>query len=133
MVGQKATQPPLDRATRSFVPIRPRNVFEDPTFATSDVVQVRLVETLCFTLRRLAIGCLSCGKDKCSGIPVFKGKGSQFLQENRTCCFSWKLCYKCGVSTHDRKTQCFDQSYLHTVSKRSNMSDSLVGTDSPFL
>jgi hypothetical protein len=37
------------------------------------------------------------------------------LPENRGCCFSWMNCYRCGVSNHDRKTQCFDKSYLNNI------------------
>ena len=66
-------------------------------------------------LRKLALHCLVCKRDACRGIPLLKGKGSKSLPENRECCFDWKNCYKCGVSDHDRKTQCFDKTYLNNV------------------
>ena len=52
-------------------------------------------------LRKLLLVCLACGRENCHGIPILKGKRSFFLPENRGCCFSWNLCYQCGVSVHD--------------------------------
>ena len=66
-------------------------------------------------LRMLTLRCLVCKGVGCRGIPLLKGKGSKSLPENRSCCFSWKTCYKCGVSDHDRKTQCFDKAYLNNI------------------
>ena len=66
-------------------------------------------------LRKLSLICLVCKRSECLGLPILKGKGSQFLPENRGCCFSWKNCYRCGVSNHDRKTQCFDKIYLNNI------------------
>lgn len=66
-------------------------------------------------LRKLALVCLACKQVYCRGIPILKGKGSKLLAENRGCCFSWKNCYRCGVSNHDRKTQCFDKTYLNNI------------------
>ena len=60
-------------------------------------------------LRKMAAHCRVCKREACRGIPLLKGKGSKSLPENRGCCFDWKNCYKCGVSAHDRKTQCFDK------------------------
>ena len=67
------------------------------------------------TLRKLSLICLVCKRSECRGIPLLKGKGSKFLPENRGCCFSWKNCYQCGVSDHDRKTQCFDKAYMNNI------------------
>jgi DEAD/DEAH box helicase len=66
-------------------------------------------------LRRLALVCIACNNANCRGIPILQGKGSRYLAENRDCCFSWHHCYKCGVSSHDRKTHCFDRSYMNNV------------------
>jgi hypothetical protein len=65
-------------------------------------------------LQRLALKCITCNQIYCRGIPLLKGKGSKALSENRGCCFSWKNCYQCGVSSHDRQ-HCFDKSYLNNV------------------
>jgi hypothetical protein len=66
-------------------------------------------------LRRLELVCLACGRETCRGIPVLNGKGSKLLPVNRGCCFSWNLCYQCGISNHDRKTGCFNKSYLNNI------------------
>jgi hypothetical protein len=66
-------------------------------------------------LRKLELICLVCNRIDCIGLPILKGKGSKLLPENRGCCFSWTNCYRCGVSNHDRKTQCFDKSYLNNI------------------
>ena len=66
-------------------------------------------------LRRLTLVCAVCKRADCCGLPILKGKGSMFLPENRVCCFSWKNCYQCGVSNHDRKTQCFNKSYMNNI------------------
>jgi hypothetical protein len=65
-------------------------------------------------LQRLALSCLACKKADCRGIPLLNGPGSKLLPENRGCCFPWKNCYQCGVSSHDRKA-CFDKTYLNNV------------------
>jgi superfamily II DNA helicase RecQ len=65
-------------------------------------------------LQRLVLCCLACKKADCRGIPILKGKGSKNLPENQACCFSWRNCYKCGVSQHDRSL-CFDKSYLNNI------------------
>jgi hypothetical protein len=54
-------------------------------------------------LKHLALACLVCGNAACCGIPLLRGAGSKFLSENQHVCFQWKMCYACGVSTHDRK------------------------------
>jgi hypothetical protein len=56
--------------------------------------------------------CLACGKSTCRGLPVLRGPGSASLPENSACCFSWNKCYKCGVSEHDRKKECFNNTYM---------------------
>jgi hypothetical protein len=66
-------------------------------------------------LRKMEHTCLVCRKGGCRGIPVLRGHGSRFLPENQEICFSWNMCYRCGVSNHDRKTQCFDKSYLNRI------------------
>jgi superfamily II DNA helicase RecQ len=66
-------------------------------------------------LMKLALVCLACKQVECRGIPILEGKGSKLLPVNRACCFSWKNCYQCGVSQHDRKTQCFDKRYLNNI------------------
>jgi hypothetical protein len=65
-------------------------------------------------LGQLALYCFVCGKSDCRGLPLLKGKGSKLLPENQACCFSWKNCYQCGVSQHDRSV-CFDKSYLNNI------------------
>jgi hypothetical protein len=65
-------------------------------------------------LRKLALVCLACKVVGCRGIPILKEKGSKFLPDNRACCFSWKNCYQCGVSQHDRKA-CFDRKYMNHI------------------
>ena len=54
-------------------------------------------------LKHLATNCLVCGKHSCRGIPLLRGVGSTSLPENTHVCFKWKMCYSCGVSTHDQK------------------------------
>jgi len=65
-------------------------------------------------LQKLALKCLVCHKTTCRGIPLLKGKGSKSLPENKDCCFSWRNCYQCGVSQHDR-SHCFDKTYLNNI------------------
>ena len=65
-------------------------------------------------LQKLALCCLACNKTYCRGIPLLNGKGSKSLPENKGCCFLWKNCYQCGVSSHDRQL-CFDKTYLNNV------------------
>jgi hypothetical protein len=64
-------------------------------------------------LQKLTMQCLCCRRADCRGIPILKGVGSKHLPENRGLCFSWNMCMRCGVSNHDRKTACFDKSYLN--------------------
>jgi hypothetical protein len=54
-------------------------------------------------LTQLTTACLVCGNPSCRGIPLLRGTGSKTLPENKDVCFQWKMCYACGVSTHDRK------------------------------
>jgi DEAD/DEAH box helicase len=65
-------------------------------------------------LQKLTSCCLACNKTYCRGIPLLNGKGSKSLPENKGCCFLWKNCYQCGVSSHDRQL-CFDKTYLNNV------------------
>ena len=65
-------------------------------------------------LQKLTLCCLACNKTYCRGIPLLNGKGSKSLPENKGCCFLWKNCYQCGVSSHDRQL-CFDKTYLNNV------------------
>jgi hypothetical protein len=62
-------------------------------------------------LKHLALACLVCGNAACCGIPLLRGAGSKFLSENQHVCFQWKMCYACGVSTHDRKLCPFKKEY----------------------
>jgi DEAD/DEAH box helicase len=66
-------------------------------------------------LRKLATVCIACNKTSCSGLPLLNGIGSKFLPENKDCCFAWSNCYKCGVSNHNRKTQCFNKEYMNNI------------------
>jgi hypothetical protein len=66
-------------------------------------------------LHKLALVCLVCRRVDCCGFPFLKGEGSQLLPENRFCCFDWKMCFKCGVSAHDRRSHCFDKAYLKNI------------------
>jgi hypothetical protein len=62
-------------------------------------------------LKKLALSCLVCGNPACRGIPLLRGMGSKSLPENMHVCFQWKMCYACGVSTHDRKLCPFKKEY----------------------
>ena len=64
-------------------------------------------------LKHLATTCLVCGKRSCRGIPLLRGVGSKLLPENKHVCFQWKMCYSCGVSTHDRKDCPFKKDYTN--------------------
>jgi superfamily II DNA helicase RecQ len=64
-------------------------------------------------LTQLSLACLVCGKATCRGIPLLRGTGSKTLPENKDVCFQWKMCYACGVSTHDRKLCPFKKDYLN--------------------
>jgi superfamily II DNA helicase RecQ len=64
-------------------------------------------------LLKLATACLVCGNPACRGIPLLRGSGSKLLPENAGVCFQWKMCYACGVSTHDRKLCPFKKEYTH--------------------
>ncbi|KAI2508599.1 hypothetical protein MHU86_5782 [Fragilaria crotonensis] len=82
--------------------------------ATNRIHQVRKDE--CASRRvllQLSSACLVCGKPTCRGIPLLRGPGSKSLPENQQVCFQWKMCYACGVSTHDRKLCPFKKDYLN--------------------
>ena len=64
-------------------------------------------------LLKLATACLVCGNPACRGIPLLRGSGSKLLPENAGVCFQWKMCYACGVSTHDRKLCPFKKEYTN--------------------
>ena len=66
-------------------------------------------------LRKLALVCLACMRVDCRGFPLLKGKASKQLPENRNSCFNWRYCFQCGVSSHDRKTQCFNKAYMNNI------------------
>ena len=64
-------------------------------------------------LSKLAFACQVCGDPACRGIPLLKGPGSKSLPENKDVCFQWKMCYACGVGTHDRKLCPFKKDYIN--------------------
>ena len=64
-------------------------------------------------LTQLTTACLVCGNPSCRGIPLLRGTGSKTLPENKDVCFQWKMCYACGVSTHDRKLCPLKKDYMN--------------------
>lgn len=65
-------------------------------------------------LRTLADHCVSCCRCNCPGIPFLAGQGSKQHPANRSCCFAWHNCYRCGVSNHARD-KCFNKTYLYHI------------------
>lgn len=84
------------------------------TTATNRIRHANNNESACQrVLKHLATTCLVCGKRSCRGIPLLRGVGSKLLPENKHVCFQWKMCYSCGVSTHDRKHCPFKKDYAN--------------------
>jgi hypothetical protein len=64
-------------------------------------------------LKKLELVCLACKRADCRGFPLIRGSQNHLLPENRGTCFNWRMCFQCGVSSHNRRTQCFNKTYLN--------------------
>jgi hypothetical protein len=63
-------------------------------------------------LLKLTQVCLVCNDQKCRGFPVINEKARRAVPENQGTCFNSVMCCTCGVSSHNRKTQCCDLKYM---------------------